>query len=172
MKPANLIAHELIKQDEMIRRYNITKRHLNAKGIQMERLWTCPKRELTLVYDRAMLENHLNAPEVWGYLMVQGYPMYSDFDVIIRHLKRRMIESGGFPHEIGVFLGYPLVDVLGFIKNNGQNCKLCGYWKVYGDAIEAKDQFDAFTKVRADLCEKIGQGYSIVQALDVVSAVA
>lgn len=172
MKPANLIAHDRIKQDEIINRYNETQKHLNTKGIQMERLWTCPKRELTLVYDRMMLDKHLSSPEVWGYLMVQGYPMYSGFESIISHLKVRMIESGGFPHEIGVFLGYPLVDVLGFIRNNGQNCKLCGYWKVYGDPVEAQDQFEAFTKVRTILCDKVKQGCNIIEALEGADLVA
>lgn len=39
----------------------------------------------------------------------------------------------GFPHEIGVFLGYPLRDVVGFIENRGQNFTCCGFWKSYSD---------------------------------------
>ena len=42
----------------------------------------------------------------------------------------------GFPHEIGVFLGYPLDDVKGFIKNEGKKYLMIGYWKVYSDLAE------------------------------------
>ena len=38
-----------------------------------------------------------------------------------------------FPHEIGVFLGYPPEDVKAFIKQNGKGAVLCGYWKVYSN---------------------------------------
>ena len=32
----------------------------------------------------------------------------------------RLQENEGFPHEIGLFLGYPPEDVLGFIENKGE----------------------------------------------------
>ena len=46
-----------------------------------------------------------------------------------------------FPHEIGLFLDYPLVDVIGFIRNTGKNCKCSGCWKAYGNAKEAEKTF-------------------------------
>ena len=51
-----------------------------------------------------------------------------------------------FPHEIGIFLGYPLADVTGFINNKGRNCKCIGTWKVYGDASSASKAFARFNK--------------------------
>lgn len=42
-----------------------------------------------------------------------------------------------FPHEIGVFLGYPLSDVRGFLEDEGRNCAYVGYWKVY-DNVHSK----------------------------------
>ena len=36
----------------------------------------------------------------------------------------------GFPHEIGVFLGYPVEDVEGYMQNDGKNFLLVGYWKM------------------------------------------
>ena len=55
-----------------------------------------------------------------------------------------------FPHEIGIFLGYPLWDVEGFIANKGQNYKLCGYWKVYEDVSGAIDRFREYDTLRED----------------------
>ncbi len=38
-----------------------------------------------------------------------------------------------FPHEIGLFLGYPPEDVCGYIRNKGKCQKCTGHWQVYGD---------------------------------------
>ena len=48
--------------------------------------------------------------------------------------------------EIGVFLGYPLGDVIGFIENSGRNCKCCGCWKVYCDECQARKTFAQYKK--------------------------
>ena len=61
-------------------------------------------------------------------------------------LRRRVLSEEGFPHEIGVFLGYPLPDVLGYIQNRGKNSKLTGFWQVYGDADEAARSFRRYRK--------------------------
>lgn len=53
-------------------------------------------------------------------------------------LFKRVLTAQNFPHEIGIFLGYPLEDVILFEKQNGKNCKYCGCWKSYSNAEEAK----------------------------------
>ena len=55
----------------------------------------------------------------------------------LERLRSRLAQREDFPHEIGLFLGYPLGDVIGFIKNAGQNCKCVGCWKVYCNECEA-----------------------------------
>ena len=163
LKPANLISHKPFEVVATI------KKALDDNAIDMTLLWHCNCKDLTLVYHREKLWQHLHSPEIWGYLMVQGYPMYSSLETIIGHLKKRIIELKEFPHEVGLFLGYPLIDVLGFIKNNGQNCKLCGYWKVYGDESEAKCLFDSFSKARDEMCAKVNSGYTVAEILTVAS---
>ena len=54
-----------------------------------------------------------------------------------------------FPHEIGLFLDYPLVDVIGFIRNTGKNCKCSGCWKAYGDPSAAQRHFAQLNKCTA-----------------------
>ncbi len=66
----------------------------------------------------------------------------------LERLKNRFIDYSEFPHEIGLFLGYPPKDVEGFICNKGQNCNLCGYWKVYGDTKEAMIKFAKYDKCK------------------------
>lgn len=74
-------------------------------------------------------------------------------DCCLEHLRDRInrCSKGNtveFPHEIGVFLGYPLYDVKCFITNHGKNSKYTGTWKVYGDAEQATRTFAKFDKCR------------------------
>ena len=64
-------------------------------------------------------------------------------------LSRRLCCSAEFPHEIGVFLGYPLSDVVGFIENSGRNFTCCGCWKAYGDPQAAQRHFAQLRKCTA-----------------------
>lgn len=68
-----------------------------------------------------------------------------------------------FPHEIGVFLGYPIEDVIGFINNKGCNFKCCGYWKVYGDKEKAIKEFARYDKCRMIYTKLWNQGRSILK---------
>jgi hypothetical protein len=63
-------------------------------------------------------------------------------------LQNRILESPGFPHEIGLFLGYPSEDVAGFIEQKGQNYKYCGLWKVYGNVKTAMNLFQHYEECR------------------------
>ena len=44
----------------------------------------------------------------------------------------RMAQSEGFPHEVGLFLGYPPEDVRGFMECRAKGFRCVGCWKVYG----------------------------------------
>ena len=65
---------------------------------------------------------------------------------LICDLMKRIDEYVEFPHEIGLFLGYPPEDVCGFIENKAQNCKCVGCWKVYGDVERAQRTFTKYKK--------------------------
>ena len=49
-------------------------------------------------------------------------------------------------HFGGLFLGYPIDDVVAFIANKGRNCLCCGCWKCYTDAEAAQKAFCRFRK--------------------------
>ena len=61
-------------------------------------------------------------------------------------MDRLQCQKDGFPHEIGLFLGYPPEDVRGFIENETRNYKFTGYWKVYGDEERSRALFDKFER--------------------------
>lgn len=161
LKPANLISHaaenDFLYAEEAVDAIKA----LEDKDIYIERLCGCERKRLTLVYRKSQLIEHLNQPEIWGFLVSQGYPVFGGLEMILEHLKLRIVQSGGFPHEIGVFLGYPLEDVMGFIRHKGQNCKLCGYWKVYGDPKKAMDLFNQFDKSRELVLVALAKGVTL-----------
>ena len=64
----------------------------------------------------------------------------------VAKLAKRLRTSVEFPHEIGLFLGYPSEDVDGFIRNKAMCSKCVGTWKVYGDEEEAMRRFKQFKK--------------------------
>lgn len=53
-----------------------------------------------------------------------------------------------FPHEVGILLGYPIIDVEEYIKNNGENYILCSYWKIYHNVEEAMETIQYFKQMR------------------------
>ena len=62
-------------------------------------------------------------------------------DSDLNYLKYRFESLQKTPHEIGVFLGYPIWDVKGFIDYKGKDFKYCGTWKVYNNTDYAKIYF-------------------------------
>lgn len=85
--------------------------------------------------------------------LLSGYPKETSIVQIIQCLKSRILEyhlgEKEFPHEVGIFLGYPIWDVEEFIEHKGLDYKLCGYWKVYHDVEGAKEKFKEYDKIRA-----------------------
>ena len=71
--------------------------------------------------------------------------------------------SNDFPHEIGLFLGYPVEDVKGFIKYKGECSKCIGCWKVYGDVTKAEDTFDRYKKCTDEYMARFKQGTPLDQ---------
>lgn len=121
---------------------------LPPKCLELLLLRLLDGRALMYVYRRAMLSQALEDGDTWRYLQACGYGARTT-DAVLEHLRERLSGSDDFPHEIGVFLGYPLADVIGFIENGGRNCLCCGCWKVYANACDAQQAFARFRKCKA-----------------------
>ena len=76
----------------------------------------------------------------------------------LARLMERLKDADEFPHEIGLFLGYPPEDVEGFIQEpNGQ--KYTGIWKVYGDVRSAGEFLKAIKNVQRSIAGSFSAGY-------------
>lgn len=90
-----------------------------------------------MFFDRQKLKLLLRQPRVKEYLTKFGYPGMSSLEMYMNELRRRF-NGPEFPHEIGIFLGYPLKDVRGFIeKRHAANHIRRTLWKIFGDPAES-----------------------------------
>lgn len=135
---------------------------LQGKGLALVTL--CRKKDTALlyVYRKSQLQKDLRKPGVAQFLSCYGYHRL-DTDKALERLQIRLCENRGFPHEIGLFLGYPLGDVIGFIENGGQNFQYSGCWKVYGNRREAIKRFDKYKKCKEVYAKLWKQGRSVLQ---------
>lgn len=142
---------------EEIRHLN---RRLSKKGLRILPLRTDGRTALIYVYRPQRLEQDLSSREAVDLLKCHGYGC-CNASCCISRLRRRLADSRDFPHEIGLFLGYPPEDVRGFIENGAQNCKCVGHWKVYGDEARARDLFAKYRKCTAVYSRHLKNGKSI-----------
>ena len=154
IKPADLIAlpGEGDETDALLASYSAA---LAGAGISLRPLCRCRSRCLVLVYRRDRLERQLDQEEVARLLERDGYPLTGGLS--------RMAGSGGFPHEVGLFLGYPAEDVEGFRRHGGQGYKYSGLWKVYSDVERAQRCFRQYGCCRRALCRRLEAGCRLVQ---------
>lgn len=133
-------------------------------GLNMKVLCRCGRRTLIYIYHEDILGKWLSRSDVKEFLYEYGYKPDESTEQKLKRLSSR-IECENFPHEIGAFLGYPIDDVRGFIKNKGRNCLLCGTWKVYHEAEKAEKLFKKYGECRDYLCSQIKKGTELFAAV-------
>lgn len=101
-------------------------------------------------------------PRGQAFLRAQGY-VEDSLEGYLSQLGRRLEESAEFPHEIGVFLDYPLEDVQGFMANGGAGAVCQGCWKAYGDAQEAYRRFRLYGKCREVYLSCYRRGFDVLR---------
>lgn len=147
IKTANLFSISNVKFSDLKRHIHDWNIKLNDKGIVLISLKQAEDRALVYVCRKKQLQEYLNEPNVASFMKKYGYESI-DADYAIAELKKRLAKRKDFPHEIGIFLGYPLGDVIGFIENAGKNSKCAGCWKVYCNECQAIKRFAQFEKCR------------------------
>ncbi|MBQ3970355.1 MAG: DUF3793 family protein [Clostridia bacterium] len=147
IKTGNLFSISYDNLSQLNEVVGIWNEFFQSKGVTVCILKKGGGRAMLYVYRRTKLEKDLKKRGVFRFLRSCGYES-DDCGYAVERLKKRIAECDSFPHEIGLFLGYPLGDVEGFIKYGGKNSKLTGYWKVYVNEKEASETFRKFTKCR------------------------
>ncbi len=136
---------------------------LRGKGIRIRTIDRMSGSFQIFVYRPKMIDAMLSQQEFRCFLCQLGYPVDQGHEANVNHLLSKLQKSSEFPHEIGLFLGYPLEDVQGFITNKGKNYVFCGHWKVYSQPDKAKERFALFQRCREHCLACLQQGQSVFQ---------
>ena len=162
LKTANLFNCSFDSERGMtasLRRWNEA---LSGKGICMIPLRKSAKRALVYVYRPGRLTRDLLDPRAQEILRLCGYSGRNS-SCCLKELIRRLKTREDFPHEIGLFLGYPPEDVRLFIENEARNYKFVGCWKVYSNEAEARKTFAKFKKCTDVYSRLQAKGTSVVR---------
>ena len=117
-------------------------------------------RFLFFVYDKNLLEKVILDENNAAYLSQKGYSFSRGLNGILSELLHRLMFQPDFPHEVGLFLGYPLEDVVGFEKDSSAFC-YSGFWKVYSNRDEAERKMKLY-KSCSEICMKwLDEGLSV-----------
>ena len=137
-------------------------RILVPKGIRLVPIRILNDRVLVYVYRSKDIEKILSDKQVEHVLEQYGYTNKQPTHCVA-HLVHRLQEDSSFPHEVGIFLGYPIEDVIGFIEK--RECKWIGCWKVYGDVQKAKRQFDQIHQCMTSYRTMVQHGIAMQSAI-------
>ena len=142
------------------------RKRLKDSGIICVSLYQDGDMDVLFLYRYLQLEQHLRQPVVWQFLRKYGYEAWDIASVLgrLRTRYRQYAASGEeFPHELGVLLEYPVEDVEGFIRNRGENCLVCRYWKVYGNRQQAERTFRLYDAAREQALWEIVKGLPLCE---------
>jgi len=137
-------------------------RNMRQKGIRIIPLKVSEDYTLVYLYRPEMLKRDLKDPLAENILQRFGYPTF-DSDRCVVDLVRRLNSSPVFPHEIGLFLGYPPSDVDSFINNPNEGYCAVGYWKVYSNAEGAKRIFKRYKQCTEEYARMLRSGRTLEQ---------
>lgn len=162
IKTGSLFNYTTKQNDDLKLQIKKWNRILISRGVTMIILKRDQNRNLIYVCRPKKLERDFADADVRAFLSFIGYDC-SNMGLCLQRLIKRIGRSVSFPHEIGLFLGYPLPDVKGFIENAGQNCKCCGMWKVYCNECQAVKLFEKFNQCTRIYCRCLQYGLSITR---------
>lgn len=153
IKTANLFNCPYGERESFMASVRCMNHRIRHKGVRIVPLRFSEKRALIYIYRPGKLAEDLGQQEAVRLLAEQGYDTMS-CDRCICQLGQRLRQQKEFPHEIGLFLGYPPEDVCGFIENQACGFKCVGCWKVYGDEDAAKKKFAQYKKCTSVYCDR------------------
>jgi hypothetical protein len=160
-KPANLVSIANKRRPCGRNLYQLWKEHgaalLAESGVQVRELADRGSSLLLLFYRPEALRELLSSKSVSVILGKSGYGDLGDLENVLNELESR-ISGEGFPHEIGVFLGYPLKDVVGFMGLARLSFSCQGPWKIFGDPSQSLRLAEAHRQCRCRMSQLLASG--------------
>ena len=117
---------------------------------------------IILVYRRDLLEGYVQESVNRQFLLKLGYHEFVSLDEDLLKLRERY-NLYHCPHELGVFLGFPIDDVEDFMECTSKKCLLCGYWQVFNDKEKALRTFRLYDESKEYVANNLLDGLEINQ---------
>ncbi|HBA86851.1 MAG TPA: DUF3793 domain-containing protein [Geobacter sp.] len=167
-KPANLICLTNKRRSCGRNLYQLWKQHgpalIAESGLEVKVLADRGNSLLLLLYSQEALGSLLAQKSVRIILGKSGYPHPEEFEKVLSELEKR-VAGEGFPHEIGVFLGYPLKDVVGFMGWAQLSFTCQGPWKIFGNPDQSLRLAENHRECRCRMSLQLASGCSPLECL-------
>lgn len=160
-KAANLVGLEHLSEADLYR-------SLKGTGIRFRILCRCRNRCQVLLYQEERLAEYIGRPEHIAFLSAFGYEDLSLSEALDRLSGRYEAyrwKGQEFPHEIGLFLEYPLADIEGFLQGKEGKELFRGYWKVYANEEAARATFLRYDAAKERLSRAVCEGCTLEECL-------
>lgn len=145
LKTGSIFACPYKSREAELQTLRQTNRRLRGKGLRIIPLRFSQQKMLVYLYRPQYLSADLKDAAASRLLAQCGY-CTDNCEQCLSELVRKLRKQEAFPHEIGLFLGYPPEDVWGFMEQGPDRCKCSGCWKVYGDPEAARKKFAQYKK--------------------------
>ena len=153
-KPAEIINVPGSKEDKKIKLSQIEAFFSNCSRITYRIITTHDGGKRVLFINEKSMEKVLVNKRCINFLKFVGYSSDYQLNDYMDELVFRL-QSEEFPHEIGVFLGYPLKDVLGFMGYGKNELVEVKNWRIYGDKEISYEVYNNFMRDKAIMKEMI-----------------
>ncbi len=145
IKTGSLFTCPLDNRDALFAALEQLNRQFRKKGLRLLPLRFTQGKALLYLYRPARLRQDLSREISAAVLAARGYDP-ENCEQCVLQLARKLRCQMEFPHEIGLFLGYPPEDMLGFLEKGPDHCLCTGCWKVYSDVEAARKTFALYKK--------------------------
>ena len=163
VKPANLVS--LVNRTRSCGRnlYQLWQSHhtelsTRLANIRFKVLQTRERALLLFCYNPNQLESHLAHAGIRVLLKKAGYDTTLSSESLLTELCCRFESSGVFPHEIGLFIGYPAKDVAAFMGLAKLPFACQGPWKIYGNPAQSLGLADQYRGCRQRMAAILATG--------------
>lgn len=148
-KPANLLS--IANRTHLCGRnlYDTWQTHRAEAALRLGSLTCLPlkvtdRHVLLLCYHRDNLAQQLSHAGIRTLLQKAGYNRDATLGELLSELQQRVINNTDFPHEIGLFIGYPAKDVAAFMGLVKLPFSCQGPWKIYGNPTRSLALADCY----------------------------
>lgn len=164
-KPSSLLIFNKDNNHNLKDTWERVKEHIkNRISLKFFELNSTEKSTIVLFYNEDMLEDVVKSEKNIKFLSRFNYKKDMNLKQCLNLLKMRFEKS--CPHEVGIFLGYPVNDVEMFVNCPNEKCLMVGYWKVYNDIENAKNTFKKYDNIKSHIMKLITKG---INPIDIIS---